>query len=86
MHPPGRRAIARSIRSLDRVPPKPRDIWLWIITVLDDVFIGKFWYRLKRGDTRGALRSITEPIIGFPGCWLIPLAVVVLVILLVRAL
>jgi hypothetical protein len=53
--------------------------------VLDDVFIGKFWYRLRRGDARGALRSITDPLFGFPGCWLIPLALVVLVILLVRA-
>ena len=67
------------------MPPKLRDIWLWIITVLDDVFIGKFWYRLRRGDARGALRSITDPLFGFPGCWLIPLALVVLVILLVRA-
>jgi hypothetical protein len=68
------------------VPLRPRDIWLWMITVFDDLLIEKFWYRLKRGDTRGALRSITEPFVGFVGCWLIPLAVVVAVILLIRAL
>jgi hypothetical protein len=56
-----------------------------MITVLDDVFIQKFWYRLRRGDTRGALRSITELLIGFPGCWLFAIALVILAILLIRA-
>jgi hypothetical protein len=57
-----------------------------MITVLDDVLIEKFWYRLKRGDTRGALRSISDPLVGFAGCWLIPLAVVIVIIFLIRAL
>jgi hypothetical protein len=65
--------------------PRPRDLWLWMITVLDDVFVEKFWYRLKRGDVRGAARSIGELFPGFPGCWLAIVVLAVLGILLLRA-
>jgi hypothetical protein len=60
----------------------PRDIWRWIVTVLDDVLVEKFWYRLRRGDVRAAARSITELFTGFPGCWVILLGIIVLVALL----
>lgn len=50
--------------------PRPRDLWLWALTILDDVLVGKFWYRLKRGEVRGAARSIGELLTGFPGFWL----------------
>ena len=66
--------------------PGPRDIWLWMITVLDDVLVEKFWYRLRRGDVRGAARSIGELFTGFPGCWLALVALLTLVVLLVRML
>jgi hypothetical protein len=68
------------------VPPGLRDVWLWAITVLDDVLVEKFWHRLRGGDARGAARAIWELVIGFPGCWLGVLVVVALIILLVRAL
>jgi hypothetical protein len=68
------------------MPPGPRDLWLWMITVLDDVFVEKFWYRLKRGDARGAARSIWELVIGFPGCWVALVALVVLGVVIARAL
>jgi hypothetical protein len=62
--------------------PGLRDIWLWVITVLDDVLVEKFWYRLRRGDVRGAARAIGELFTGFPGCWLILVALVALGLLL----
>jgi hypothetical protein len=68
------------------VAPGPRDIWLWMITVLDDVVVEKFWYRLRRGDVRGAVRSIGELFTGFPGCWLGILGLVALGVLFARAL
>jgi hypothetical protein len=66
------------------VPPGLRDVWLWAITVLDDVLVEKFWHRLRAGDARGAARAIWELVIGFPGCWVVLVAVVALGILLVR--
>jgi hypothetical protein len=56
-----------------------------MITVLDDVLVEKFWYRLRRGDVRGAARSIGELFAGFPGCWLTLVALVALGILLALA-
>jgi hypothetical protein len=56
-----------------------------MITVLDDVLVEKFWYRLRHGDVRGAARSIGELLTGFPGCWLALVAIVALGILLVLA-
>ncbi len=67
------------------MPPRPQDLWRWLVTILDDVLVEKFWRRLRRGDTRGALRSITEIITGFAGCWLVLAALVLLVVVLVRA-
>jgi hypothetical protein len=52
-----------------------------MITVLDDVFVEKFWYRLRRGDLRGAGRSIGELLTGFPGCWLVVVALGILLVL-----
>lgn len=66
--------------------PGPRDIWLWIVTIFDDIFVEKFWYRLRHNDPRGAGRAVGELIIGFPGCWLGVAILAALVILLVRAL
>lgn len=67
------------------MPPRPQDLWRWLVTILDDVLVEKFWYRLRRGDTRGAVRAITEIITGFPGCWLLFAALVLVLALLVRA-
>jgi hypothetical protein len=66
------------------MPPRLQDLWRWFVTILDDVLVEKLWYRLRRGDTRGAVRSITELIPGFAGCWLLLGALVLLVVLLVR--
>jgi hypothetical protein len=63
---------------VDRVLPRLRDVWLWIVTALDDVVVEKFWYRLRRGDVRGAGRAIWELVIGFPGCWVSVLMLVLL--------
>lgn len=68
------------------MPPGLRDIWRWTITVLDDVLVEKFWYRLRRGDVGGAARSIWELVIGFPGCSLVLAALIVLAVVLVRSL
>jgi hypothetical protein len=54
-----------------------------MITVLDDVLVEKFWYRLRRGDVRGAARSIGELFTGFLGCWLVLVALGVLLVLAV---
>jgi hypothetical protein len=66
------------------MPPRPQDIWRWLVTILDDVLVEKFWYRLRRGDTHGALRSVTEIITGFPGCWVLLIALVLLILAIVR--
>ena len=68
------------------MPPRPQDLWRWLVTILDDVLVEKMWYRLRRGDTRGAVRAITEIITGFPGCWLSLAVLIVIVVLLVRML
>jgi hypothetical protein len=67
------------------MPPRPQDLWRWLITILDDVLLEKFWYRLRRGDTRGAARAITEIITGFPGCWLVLAVLILVTVLLARA-
>ena len=68
------------------MPPRPQDLWRWLVTILDDVLVEKFWYRLRRGDTRGAVRAITEIFTGFPGCWLSLAVLILLVVVLVRLL
>ncbi len=68
------------------MPPRPQDLWRWLVTILDDVLVEKFWRRLRGGDTRGARRAIIEIITGFPGCWLVLAAMVFAIVLLVRAL
>jgi hypothetical protein len=78
------RCISRDTTEAGHVPPGPRDIWLWMITIVDDVLVEKFWYRLRRGDARGAARAIWELVIGFPGCWLGLIALVALALVLVR--
>ena len=67
------------------MPPRPQDLWRWLVTILDDVLVEKFWYRLRRGDTRGAVRAITEIITGFPGCWLVLAVLLLTIVLVVRA-
>ena len=67
------------------MPPRPQDLWRWLVTILDDVLVEKFWYRLRRGDTGGAVRSITEIITGFPGCWLTLIVLVLLIVAFVCA-
>jgi hypothetical protein len=66
--------------------PRLQDLWRWLVTILDDVFVEKFWIRLRRGNVRGAVRSIAELITGFPGCWLILAGLALLVLVVVRSL
>jgi hypothetical protein len=64
---------------------KPQDLWRWMVTILDDVLVEKVWYRLRRGDRRGAVRAITELITGFPGCWIALVVLAAIGVLVVRS-
>ena len=42
-----------------------RGVGLWFVTGLDDVFVERFWARLRRGQVAAAFRTFPDVIIGF---------------------
>ncbi len=56
-----------------------RGIGWWFITGLDDVFVERFWRRLRRGEVAAAFRVFPDVILGFWGCAVV-LALVALVV------
>jgi hypothetical protein len=82
VHPPRRYDLSTTTDPAT-MPPRPQDLWRWLVTILDDVLVEKFWYRLRRGDARGALRAITEIVTGFAGCWLVLTVLTLVGVLLV---
>jgi len=50
-----------------------RGIALWFVTGLDDIFIERFWKRLRRGDVAAAFRVFPDVLLGFWGCSLVAL-------------
>jgi hypothetical protein len=60
-----------------------RNAAYWFITALDDVLVEKIWFRLRRGDVRGASRVLAELAVGWWGCTATLAAVIVLLIALV---
>ena len=61
-----------------------RGVGLWFVTGLDDVFVERFWARLRRGQVAAAFRVFPDVILGFWGCGAV-LAAVALVVALVVA-
>jgi hypothetical protein len=49
---------------LDRL----RGIALWFVTGLDDIFVERFWKRLRRGEVAAAFRVFPDVLLGFWGC------------------
>jgi hypothetical protein len=50
-----------------------RGIALWFVTGLDDIFVERFWKRLRRGDVAAAFRVFPDVLLGFWGCSLVAL-------------
>ncbi len=65
------------------MPVPLRDVGRWIVTGLDDIFVERFWTRLKRGEIGAAFRVFPDVILGFSGCTMMALAAALLVVLLV---
>lgn len=42
-----------------------RGVGLWFVTGLDDVFVERFWARLRRGQVAAAFRVFPDVILGF---------------------
>ena len=55
-----------------------RGVALWIYTGLDDVFVERFWKRLRRGEVAAAFRVFPDILLGFWGCSLAALLAVAL--------
>ena len=45
-----------------------RGIALCFVTGLDDVFVERFWKRLRRGEIAAAFRVFPDVLLGFWGC------------------
>jgi hypothetical protein len=45
-----------------------RGIALWVVTGVDDVFVERFWKRLRRGEVAAAFRVFPDVLLGFWGC------------------
>ena len=58
--------------------PRLRGVALWIYTGLDDVFVERFWKRLRRGEVAAAFRVFPDILLGFWGCSLAALLAVAL--------
>ena len=43
-------------------------IALWFVTGLDDIFVERFWKRLRRGEVAAAFRVFPDVLLGFWGC------------------
>jgi hypothetical protein len=54
-----------------------RGIGLWFVTGFDDVFVERFWKRLRRGEVAAAFRTFPDVVLGFWGCAL-PIVALVL--------
>ena len=63
--------------------PRLRGVALWIYTGLDDVFVERFWKRLRRGEVAAAFRTFPDILLGFWGCSLAALVAMVVVVALV---
>ena len=57
-----------------------RAIRLWIATGLDDIFVERFWARLRRGEVGAAFRTFPDVILGYWGCAALLLAAVLVVV------
>ena len=42
-----------------------RGVGLWFVTGLDDIFVERFWARLRRGQVAAAFRTFPDVILGF---------------------
>ena len=70
----------------DRRPrARLRAFGLWFVTGFDDFVIERFWGRLRRGDVQGAFRVWTDLLLGWWGCAVVPLVLVLAIALLVAA-
>ena len=65
--------------------PRLRGVALWIYTGLDDVFVERFWKRLRRGEVAAAFRVFPDILLGFWGCSLAALVAVAVVVGLVAS-
>lgn len=59
--------------------PRLRGVALWIYTGLDDVFVERFWKRLRRGEVAAAFRVFPDILLGFWGCSVAVLLAIALV-------
>jgi hypothetical protein len=53
---------------------------MWFVTAFDDIVVERTWRALRRGDGRLAARTWRDLVLGFPGCAIPILAVVVAVV------
>jgi len=60
-------------------------ITLWFLTGLDDIFVERFWKRLRRGEVVAAFRVFPDVLLGFWGCTAAVLLAVVLAVLAIAA-
>ncbi len=63
-----------------------RGIGWWFITGLDDVFVERFWARLRRGEVAAAFRVFPDVILGFWGCAVVLALAALIVVAIVVAL
>lgn len=62
-----------------------RGVGLWFVTGLDDIFVERFWARLRRGQVAAAFRTFPDVILGFWRFALLLLGLVAAVALVVGA-